>query len=274
MATHVEMSPGYASTKRGVAADIAKTFDVLGWLSPVILVMKILYRSLWQQKLGWDQVIPEKQQNNHKTWREGMPLLANIRLPRHYCQGRRATEVTLQGFSDASETAFSAVVYLRAAYESGPPTSALVCSKTRVAPLDARSIPELELCGAHILAKLLKDVSSTLGIATSHIMAHVDNTSVLAWLDGKPKRMKLYVANRISKTNKLMPPHVWHYVPTKQNPADCASRGLSARELLEHPLWWHGPPWLEKEPLVRPAKPGRTNKDEETDEATNLSLYR
>ena len=267
MATHVEMSSGYASTKRGVAADIAKTFDVLGWLSPVILEMKILYRSLWQQKLGWDQVIPEKQRNEHKTWREDMPLLANIRLPRHYCQGRRATEVTLQGFSDASETAFSAVVYLRAAYETGPPSSALVCSKTRVAPLDERSIPELELCGAHLLAKLLKDVSSTLGISTSHIMAHVDNTSVLAWLDGKPKRMKLYVANRISKTTKLMPPQVWHYVPTKQNPADCASRGLSARELLQHPLWWHGPPWLEKEPLVRPAKPGRTNKDDETDEA-------
>ena len=267
MATHVEMSPGYASTKRGVAADIAKTFDVLGWLSPVILVMKKLYRNLWQKKLGWDQAIPEKHQNNHKNWREDMPLLANIRLPRHYCQGKRATEVTLQGFSDASKHAFSAVVYLRAAYESGPPTSALVCSKTRVAPLDERSIPELELCGAHILAKLLKDVSSTLGIATSHIMAYVDNTSVLAWLDGKPKRMKLYVVNRISKTNKLMPPQVWHYVPTKDNPADCASRGLSARELLEHSLWWHGPPWLEKEPLVRPATPGRTKEDEAIDEA-------
>ena len=270
MATHIEMSPGYSSTKRGVAADIAKTFDVLGWLSPVILVMKILYRDLWKLKLGWDQVIPEKQQHTHKTWREDMPLLANIRLPRHYCQGKRATEVTLQGFSDASKHAYSAVVYLRAAHESGPPTTALVCSKTRVAPLDARSIPELELCGAHLLAKLLKDVSSTLGIDTSHIMAYVDNTSVLAWLDGKPKRMKLYVANRISKTNRLMPPEVWHYVPTEHNPADCASRGLSARELLQHHLWWHGPPWLEKEPLVRPATPGRTRKNEEEDEAHKL----
>ena len=267
MATHVEMSPGYASTKRGVAADIAKTFDVLGWLSPTILVMKKLYRKLWQKKLGWDQAIPEEDQNNHKTWREDMPLLANIRLPRHYCQGRKPTTITLQGFSDASNHAYSAVVYLRAAYESGPPTSALVCSKTRVAPLDTRSIPELELCGAHILAKLLKDVSSTLGIATSHIMAYVDNTSVLAWLDGQPKRMKLYVANRISKTNSLMPSQVWHYVPTHENPADCASRGLSARELLEHKLWWHGPPWLEKEPLVRPDIPGRTKEDEDTDQA-------
>ena len=267
MATHVEVSPGYSSTKRGVAADIAKTFDVLGWLAPVILEMKTLYRSLWIQKLGWDQAIPEKQVYQHKRWRDELPLLADIRLPRHYCQGRRPTEVTLQGFSDASKDAFSAVVYLRAVYKAGPPSSALVCAKTRVAPLVERSIPELELCGAHLLARVLKDVSTTLGITTSHIMAYVDNTSVLAWLDGKPKRYKLYVANRISRTNKLMPPEVWHYVPTKQNPADCASRGLTANELLKHPLWWHGPPWLVKEPLVRPAKPGRSKEDDETDEA-------
>ena len=53
MATHVEVSQGCSSTKRGVVSDIARTFDVLGWLAPVILEMKILYRSLWQQKLGW-----------------------------------------------------------------------------------------------------------------------------------------------------------------------------------------------------------------------------
>ena len=267
MATHVEMSAGYAPTKRGVAADIAKTFDVLGWLSPVILIMKKLYRLLWQKKLGWDQEIPEEHKLQQNQWRKDMHLLANIRLPRHYCQGRKATEVTLQGFSDASKDAFSAVVYLRAAYESGPPTSVLVCSKTRVAPLDERSIPELELCGAHILAKLLKEVSSVLSIPTSHIMAYVDNTSVLAWLDGQPKRMKLYVVNRICKTNKLLPPSIWHYVPTTENPADCASRGITAKDLLEHRLWWHGPPWLRKEPLVIPATPGRSKKDEEIDEA-------
>ena len=58
MATHVEVSRDYSPTKRGVVSDIAKTFDILGWLSPVILEMKILYRSLWERKLGWDQEVP------------------------------------------------------------------------------------------------------------------------------------------------------------------------------------------------------------------------
>ena len=29
-----------------------------------------------------------------------------------------------------------------------------------------------------------------------------------------------------------------------ENPADCTSRGLFPSALLEHPLWWSGPPWL------------------------------
>lgn len=36
----------------------------------------------------------------------------------------------------------------------------------------------------------------------------------------------------------------WHYVPSKQNPADCASRGLQPSELPNFDLWWNGPTWL------------------------------
>ena len=125
---------------------------------------------------------------------------------------------------------------------SGSPTAVLVLSKTRVAPLDERSIPELELCGAHLLAKILKTTSQTLEISEENIFAYSDSTIVLSWLDGNPKRYKLYVANRISKTIKLMPPNVWHDVPTHLNPADCASRGISARELISHQLRWNAPP--------------------------------
>ena len=266
MATHIEVSEGYSTTKRGVASDIAKTFDVLGWLSPVLLEMKTLYRSLWQQKLGWDQQIPLEQKNQHKRWRSELPLLANIRLPRHYFQGRRPKSITLQGFSDASCHAFSAVVYLRAVYNTGPPTVALVISKTRVAPLVERTIPELELCGANLLARVLDNVSQTLEVPKENIAAYSDSTIVLAWLDGNPKRYKLYVSNRIERTIKLMPPEVWHYVPTGMNPADCASRGITAAELLNHPLWWQGPPWLKKDPLVIPPKPTRSTKEKLLDD--------
>ncbi|XP_011700179.1 PREDICTED: uncharacterized protein LOC105457283 [Wasmannia auropunctata] len=45
---------------------------------------------------------------------------------------------------------------------------------------------------------------------------------------------------------------LWHHVPGQDNPADCASRGLSPGELVTHPLWWKGPPWLLAEPSSWP----------------------
>lgn len=45
-------------TKRGLASDIAKTFDVLGWFSPTIIKAKILLLQLWEQKVDWDQTVP------------------------------------------------------------------------------------------------------------------------------------------------------------------------------------------------------------------------
>ena len=249
MATQVDLPAVYSSTKRGVVSDVAKTFNILGWLSPVILVMKLLYRKLWQLNLDWDQEVPEDIKQQHKEWRENLYMLAEIRLPRYYFTSSNPRNITLQGFSDASKDAFSAVVYIRATYASGPPSSTLVMSKTRVAPLDGRSIPELELCGAHLLAKIL---TTTSDISVDDIRAYSDSTIVLAWLDGSPKREKIYVANRICKITKLIPTKAWGYVPSKENPADCASRGISASELVDHPLWWQGPPWLKTQPLSPP----------------------
>ena len=147
------------------------------------------------------------------------------------------------------------MIYARATYASGSPTSTLVLSKTRVAPLDERTIPELELCGAHLLARILSATSETLSVSKDNVFAYTDSSIVLAWLDGKPKRYRLYVANRISKTLRLLPSKHRNYVPTELNPADCASRGITAQELVAHQLWWQGPPWLQKQPLRIPALP-------------------
>ena len=55
MSTSLTLPDHYLTTKRGLISDVAKTFDVLGWISPTILCMKILYQKLWVLKLGWDE---------------------------------------------------------------------------------------------------------------------------------------------------------------------------------------------------------------------------
>ncbi|XP_015122864.1 uncharacterized protein LOC107045205 [Diachasma alloeum] len=37
----------------------------------------------------------------------------------------------------------------------------------------------------------------------------------------------------------------WRYISGKENPADCASRGITVAQLSAHKLWWTAPKWLQ-----------------------------
>ena len=255
MYTNINLQHKYDSTKRGVISDVARTFDVLGWIAPVILPMKVLYRDLWIEQAEWDDELIESHKSRHEKWREELPNLLDVRLPRHYFHHKKPCSIQLQGFSDASKEAYGAVIFVRATYTNGPPTVELVTAKSKVAPMASRTIPQLELCGATLLAKLMTTTRQTLDIPIDNVYVYTDSTVVLAWLDGKAKRYAIYSANRISTTVNLLPSNRWRHVPTEQNPADVVSRGATAVELRNHPLWWHGPPWLHVEPIVFPPQP-------------------
>ena len=143
MVAQVQLPENYISTKRGVVSDTAKSFDVLGWLSPFILRMKVLFQSLWREKIGWDTPLSEDLKAQHVQWRSELSVLKDITLPRCYFSDAAASSLQLHGFSDASEKAYAAVVYVRATYVDGSVTSRLVMAKTRVAPLKTLSVPRL-----------------------------------------------------------------------------------------------------------------------------------
>ncbi|XP_034945085.1 uncharacterized protein [Chelonus insularis] len=122
----------------------------------------------------------------------------------------------------------AAVVYIRATHPDHGPCSTIVCSKSKVAPL--KKMSRLELTAALLLARLITYVKNNLDIQptqTSH-----------------SSRWKEFVRNRVSAIQDLTLISVWRFVPGKQNPADCASRGISISQLQKHPLWWTGPQWL------------------------------
>lgn len=44
----------------------------------------------------------------------------------------------------------------------------------------------------------------------------------------------------------------WSYVPSEQNPADVASRGIHPSNLIQCQLWWHGPQFILSPPEQKP----------------------
>lgn len=93
------------------------------------------------------------------------------------------------------------------------------------------SIPRLELCGALLVAKLLRTSADGLGLTEAPIYAWTDAKVVLCWICSHPSRWKAFVANRVAELQGLVPPQRWRYVTTDDNPADAATRGLSPEEL-------------------------------------------
>ena len=85
----------------------------------------------------------------------------------------------LHGFSDASEAAYSAVVYIRATYAKSPTSCRLVMSKTKVAPVKTLTIPRPELCGASLLAKLITTTREALNIPLEAV--HAWSEALLCW---------------------------------------------------------------------------------------------
>ncbi|CAD6210186.1 GSCOCG00010884001-RA-CDS [Cotesia congregata] len=142
----------------------------------------------------------------------------------------------------------AAVVYLRVTDEEGNSTITLVCSKTKVAPIKRLTIPRLELSAAVLLSKLMRHVQLTLELQDIPVFLWTDSSITLAWVKSNPMKWKEYVGNRVAAIHQATPNANWRYTTGKLNPADCASRGLDAKNLTQHNLWWSGPPWLEKSP--------------------------
>ena len=239
-------------------SDVSKTFDVLGWIAPSVLVMKILYQKLWLLKTGWDGEVPPDLVEIHSKWRDQLSLLTQKQLPRCYFRVDSTPLTTeLHGFADASVKGYGAVVYIRSTYLHHPPMLSLVLSKTRVAKLKPTTIPRQELCGAVLLTQLLDTVKTALSIPDEDVHAWTDSSIVLSWLDGHPRDFKTFVSNRVSFLLQATSPQTWRHVPTAENPADCASRGLMPKDLLLHDLWWDGPSWLLDDPISVPWQPPR-----------------
>ena len=171
--------------------------------------------------------------------------LQGIRIPR-CLKDRHSTAVkaSLHTFSDASEAAYAAAVNIRHEYEDKSITTRLVGSKTQLSPLKAMSIPRLELMGAVIGLRLTKQISAALEIPFSPATFWVDSMNVVYWIHGQSRNYKPFVSHRVGEIHKQSDPNQWRYVPTKQNPVDFGTRGLTVSELADSEMWWKGPTFL------------------------------
>lgn len=117
-------------------------------------------------------------------------------------------------------------------------------SKTRVAPTKKITLPRLELLGALLASRLANYILQAFQYPHIVTWFWCDSNVALGWIRGSLDRWKPFVRNRVEEIRKYSQPEQWRYCPGEENPADVASRGCSAEELLQHAEWCDGPYWL------------------------------
>ena len=144
----IKYSCNLPPTKRSLLRLSTKIFDPLGFLSPFVIQLKLLFQQLRVDKINWDYPLEGLALSEWKKLLNELEALSEIRIQRYYLNpNKKIVTSQLHGFCDASTRAYAAVIYLRCFYSDGVVDVNLVTSKTRVAPINGQTVPRLFLCG-------------------------------------------------------------------------------------------------------------------------------
>lgn len=234
-------------TKREVLSTLMTIFDPLGLLGFFLIYVKILLQEIWSSKIGWDNEISDIQFAKWTTWIEMLPEIEDLSIPRLYSKKlspNAPKSIELHVFVDASELAYSTVAYLRIEDEGGV-ECVLVGSKTRVAPLKPMSIPRLELQAGVLGARFAKNLSESQTLKIDRRCFWTDSRVLLQWLHSESSRKyRQFVAFRVGEILESTEINEWHWVPTKDNVADEATKWTKKPIMSNSSRWFQGPDFL------------------------------
>ena len=229
---------------------LGSIYDPLGLVAPFLLTGKRIVQELCKSKTEWDEPVPDTIRSQWEKWRREIHSLAELKIRRcHKPEDFGELKfIELHNFSDASVVGYGQCSYLRMVNVHDEVHCSLVMAKSRVTPLKPITVSRLELAAAVVSTNISAFLRKELKYDLSEVF-WTDSKVVLGYLSNEARRFHTFVANRVQLIRDRTSPDQWNHVETKSNPADDASRGLTAQELISNTRWWNGPDFLWK-PLV------------------------
>ena len=84
----------------------------MGLLSPVIIQWKIFMQKLWQMRVDWDDSFTSELKEHRQRLQHKLPTINCIQIDRLVISKEKFERLEIHGFSDASEVASGACIYL------------------------------------------------------------------------------------------------------------------------------------------------------------------
>jgi len=230
-------------TKRRIAQAAASIYDPHGLIAPFTVRSKIILQEIWKHpELDWDDKIPPAIADTWETWLDQVFVIQDLELPR-WVQYEPRCRMQVHTFCDASEEGMCCAVFILVKKKKEIHVN-LVAAKARVSPLKAESISRLELVACTMGTRLSAAVREVYTVNVEDSFFWTDSMVCLHWINMPSKAFKAYVGHRVGEVQNFTEPRQWKHVPTKMNPADVGTRKISAGDLRDSKLWWHGPEFL------------------------------
>ena len=173
--------PGTMVTQRKLLRFVASIFDTLGFIAPLTIQVRKSLQAAWNHEPKWDKPLNLNEfadltqlQSEPRDFRE-------VSIPRCLFINKAIKETALHTFSDKSEYALSAVLYLRIEYLNETVQAKFIMGKDRVAPIKRMTIPNLELQAAVYAAQLAQFVREEHDIHINEKYFWTDGTTVVYW---------------------------------------------------------------------------------------------
>ncbi|XP_033744340.1 uncharacterized protein LOC117330227 [Pecten maximus] len=239
-------------TRRGMLSTLNSIFDPIGFLSPITIHGRILFREI-ATGTGWDEPIPTEQLEKWNVWTRSLEQLKDISIQRMFVPLSLSTSdgVELHIYSDASEKAIATVAYVVTLHD-GIYHTGFAAGKSKIAPVRGHTIPRLELCAAVMAVELAEFLCESLHISLQSVRYYSDSKVVLGYVNNKTRRFYTYVANRVERILRSCRADQWSYVNTRENPADLATRSSTKPEDFANSNWLRGPEQLYKNFAITP----------------------
>ena len=139
----------------------------------------------------------------------------------------KIVHISLHRLSDASELGYGESSYLRLVDEYRHIHCTLMMAKTRVTPRKFVSIPRLELVAAVLAVKISALIKKELEMEKLTEYFWTDSKVVLGYIVNDFRAFKAFSANRVQAIQEYSSPKQLNYIPSEENPADGASRGMA-----------------------------------------------
>ena len=251
----------YIVTRRTMLSNVAKIFDPLGLLSPLLLEGKLLLRESWcVPGIGWDDPLPEDQAQRWVKFLNSLLRLKEIRFPRSLWPEEEVVGLPiLVIFSDGSALAYGTVAYIRWELRGGGFWARIIMSKCKIAPKHILSIPRMELLAIVLGNRIKNFILKETNIVFAKTYQLVDSSTVLGYVHKQCGVFNPFEGQRVAEVqasnvveNGMLKGFAW--VKGEDNPADWNTKPRSPSDLVSDGFWQNGPSFLLLDESMWPIK--------------------